>query len=184
MIFKKKRRLNTENTIKDIENNVVMLVPANNNKQLAEQFDYLTEQQRVRDAKITELLCVYVSAYNDKVEANKKYKSIILWFCIVVLSIFTLLFAGTIVVFLQNEIGNIRIEGVISLVSICITYLSLIVGVLTIVAKHIFPAKEEKNITEIVKAIQENDFQNKKENIKAHFQEEKMNQKKGRKKDR
>ena len=38
---------------------------------------------------------------------------------------------------------------------------------LEIIAKYIFPKNEEKNITEIVKAIQNNDLEDKRINIKT-----------------
>ena len=51
------------------------------------------------------------------------------------------------------------------LISVCITFLTLIVSILKIITKYVFPKKEEEYITRIVEIIQNNDLENKKENI-------------------
>lgn len=45
----------------------------------------------------------------------------------------------------------------------------MIIGILTIIAKYVFPEKEEEYITRIVEIIQNNDLENKKENIAAQL---------------
>lgn len=60
---------------------------------------------------------------------------------------------------------NNSINSLVEVISVCITFLSLIIGVLTIITKYVFPEKEEEYITRIVEIIQNNDLENKKENI-------------------
>lgn len=174
---KRHNRTDTEKIIQDITRQVSFVVPARNNEQLAEP-DYLTNEQRIRDKKITQLLNAYVVDYQEKTSKNRLYKDVVFWFSVATLGIFTVIFAFFIVIQVVWRQNSMATEDVVSLVSVCITYLTLVVGILKIITKHIFPAKEEKNITEIVKTIQDNDFQNKKENLKAHFQEEKLGGKK------
>ena len=65
----------------------------------------------------------------------------------------------------NSEITNI--ENVIQLVSVCVTFLGLIVGLLQTITKYVFPENDEEYITRIVELIQKNDLENKKENIKV-----------------
>ena len=51
--------------------------------------------------------------------------------------------------------------------SVCLTFLTLIVGILKIITKYVFPVNDEEYITRIVELIQNNDLENKKENIRA-----------------
>ena len=53
------------------------------------------------------------------------------------------------------------------MIAVCITFLSSVIGILTIITKYVFPEKEEEYITRIVEIIQTNDLENKRENIKA-----------------
>lgn len=59
------------------------------------------------------------------------------------------------------------VPNVIQLISVCITFLGLIVGLLQTITKYVFPENEEEYITRIVELIQNNDLENKKENIKV-----------------
>ena len=73
--------LNIEDSFKDINN-------ANNLDDLNEQYvdKFATVQQKYRDEHITKLLELYVNFYSDKTKANKKYKTILFYFCLSVIS--------------------------------------------------------------------------------------------------
>lgn len=135
--------------------------------------NYTTKQQRLRDKKVTELLEHYVAAYKYKNQSNKWYKSILVGCSCSILIAFSVVF-----IVLICNIGftksNSSMNELVELISICITFLTLIVGILKIVAKYVFPDKEEEYITRIVEIIQNNDLENKKENIKV---QSRMNQK-------
>lgn len=64
----------------------------------------------------------------------------------------------------KNEMsaGNVA-----KLISVCVTFLTLIVGIMTIITKYVFPENEEEYITRIVEIIQNNDLEHKKENIRV-----------------
>ncbi len=75
------------------------------------------------------------------------------------------------IVFIRNVDFNGEansIPEVIQFISVCVTFLGLIVGLLQIITKYVFPENEEEYITRIVELIQNNDLENKKENIKVH----------------
>ena len=127
---------------------------------------YATRQQKSRDRKITELLSTYVEAYNYKSKSNKWYKGILFFICVGILIIFCISF----ILFIRNVDFNGEansVVDVIQLISVCITFLGLIVGLLKIITKYVFPENEEEYITRIVELIQNNDLENKKENIKV-----------------
>ena len=46
------------------------------------------------------------------------------------------------------------------------SFISLVIGLLTIITKYFFPESDEQYITKIVETIQQNDLENKKENAK------------------
>lgn len=127
---------------------------------------YMTKQQRLRDKEVTELLSLYVSGYKYKNKSNKWYKGILLGLCSLILLVFSGVF---IFLVLKVDFANAEssVSSVIELISVCITFLTLIVGILTIITKYVFPENEEQYITKIVEIIQNNDLENKKENIRA-----------------
>lgn len=128
--------------------------------------EYTTDQQRARDKEITTLLQLYVKAYEYKNKSNKLYKGILFGACVGILIAFT-----TALIILVNKLSissdNTSVEAVVQLVSVCITFLTLIVGILKIITKYVFPVNDEAYITRIVELIQNNDLENKKENIKV-----------------
>ena len=130
--------------------------------------EFTTGQQRIRDKKITELLQLYVDAYNYKNKSNKWYKGILFGICSVILLAFTV----TLIVVIAKFGGSPNeksIDSIVQLVTVCITFLTLIVGILKIITKYVFPVKDEEYITRIVEMIQNNDLENKKENIRVRI---------------
>ena len=124
------------------------------------------DSKKSRDRKITELLSTYVEVYNYKSKSNKWYKGILFFICVGILVAFCISF----IVFICNVDFNGQansVPNVIQLISVCITFLGLIVGLLQTITKYVFPENEEEYITRIVELIQNNDLENKKENIKV-----------------
>lgn len=128
--------------------------------------EYTTHEQRLRDKKITELLDQYVHAYRYKNKSNKWYKGLLFGVCTLILLTFSVVFIR---LMYNIDISNTTpsIEAVVQLISVCITFLTLIVGIIKIITKYVFPEKEEEYITRIVEIIQKNDLENKKENIRV-----------------
>ncbi len=126
----------------------------------------MTEEQLNRDKQITKLLRHYVDFYKDKIETNKKYKNFLFWICMVILLCFSLIFGCVVAyaVVLSNN-DNMFINNVYNVISVSVTFITLIIGILTIITKYVFPQDDEKYITQIVELIQTNDLENKKENI-------------------
>ena len=60
-----------------------------------------------------------------------------------------------------------QISNLVAFVTACISFVSLIIGLLTIITKYFFPENDEQYITKIVEIIQNNDFKNKQE-IRSH----------------
>lgn len=124
---------------------------------------YATDEQNMRDKQITRLLAAYVSTYEDKVRKNKEYRSNILWTCITI----TVLFAVVLALLPFQVLGGEMEAGdVVSFATACVSFLTLIVGLLHIVTKYVFPENDEEYITRIVEMIQTNDLKNKQENAK------------------
>lgn len=126
--------------------------------------EYTTREQRLRDRKITELLSQYVDAYTYKNKSNKWYKGVMFGTCLLILISFCIVF----IILMFKGIGygdKVSTKGIVQLISVCVTFLTLIVSILKTITKYVFPKKEEEYITRIVEIIQNNDLENKKENI-------------------
>ncbi len=124
---------------------------------------FVTKEQKKRDEYITELLKLYVSSYNNKVESSKKYRAAILCVCLLIVVIFAIALVVVSIKVIGNG-NNVRIQGLIAFISACVSFVSSIIGLLTIITKYFFPKDDEKYITTIVESIQRNDLKNKKEN--------------------
>lgn len=156
------------NELDSISNSLTFFHPVDNDNDMNKAYvdTYATRQQKARDRKITELLTTYVETYNYKSKSNKWYKGILFFICVGILVTFCISF----IIFICNVDFNREansIPDVIQLISVCVTFLGLIVGLLQTITKYVFPENEEEYITRIVELIQNNDLENKKENIKV-----------------
>ena len=156
------------NELDSISDSLTFFHPVDNDNDINKAYvdTYATRQQKSRDRKITELLSTYVETYNYKSKRNKWYKGILFFICVGILVAFCISF----IVFISNVDFNGEansIPDVIQLISVCVTFLGLIVGLLQTITKYVFPENEEEYITRIVELIQNNDLENKKENIKV-----------------
>ena len=121
-----------------------------------------TAEHSKREKYITKLLEVYVDAYSEKVIANKKYRCVFFWMCVVIVVVV----GFAVLSFLHqvcNNSGNIN--DTLQVIAVCITGLGAIIGLAKIIAKHLFPLDGEKHIAEIVHTIQNNTLQQKMVNI-------------------
>ena len=134
-----------------------------------EELDYkdpfVTKEQKKRDEHITRLLDEYVSFYESKVKHSKVCRYIILIPCVLII----LAFSG-LLIFLSLKVLNVdsdlKIQDVVAFITACISFFSLIIGLLTIITKYFFPENDEQYITQIVESIQKNDLENKRENAR------------------
>lgn len=166
------KRSDYQDTFSQILRSVGFIQKVNNDEEMDKAYidEYTTDQQKLRDRKITELLEQYVDAYRYKNQSNKWYKGILFGMCVVILVSFCIAFIVWIFK-ISGAKDEASVEGVVQLVSVCVTFLALIVSILKIITKYVFPKKEEEYITRIVEIIQNNDLENKKENIKVKMKE-------------
>jgi H+/Cl- antiporter ClcA len=88
--------------------------------------------------------------------------------CSIILLAFTVALIVLVVRF-DGSTNEKSIESVVQLITACVTFLTLIVSILKIITKYVFPANDEEYITRIVEIIQNNDLENKKENIRVRI---------------
>lgn len=130
---------------------------------------FMTEQHKERDQKITTLLEQYVRFYTHKIDQNYKYKKILFWTCMIYLIVFGIAFFKILCFYSYNLFHlnkNLNTGMIVELITLSLSLLSLIFGVLTIITKYLFPQEDEKYITTIVELIQKNDLEHKIANMK------------------
>lgn len=128
-------------------------------------FNNKTDEEKTRDSLISDLLGHYVGAYKSKVTTQKLFRIILFCVSIAIIVAFTVIFIVVLAKF-DFSADLKTTESLIGLISMCVTFLTSLIGVLKIIVKYCFPENDEKYITEIVKAVQQNDLENKKENLK------------------
>ena len=126
---------------------------------------FVTLQQKKRDQKITELLTEYVNFYKKKVRHSTICRYLILTPCVLIILGFAVLL-GYFALRIVHAAAPLEIGDLVSFVTACVSFISLIIGLLTIITKYFFPENDEQYITAIVEAIQKNDLENKRENAK------------------
>lgn len=132
--------------------------------------NFQTREQKNRDREISKLLQKYVATYENKVTTQNKYRHIIFWFFLILTGVLSIIFCG-LVIFFGIKIDSIDVPGVVSLISVGITFLTALISLLQIVTKYCFPEKDEEYITKIVESIQSNDLEHKLANIKLRQQD-------------
>lgn len=130
----------------------------------------ITKEQKKRDEYITRLLGKYVSFYENKIHHSKICRYIILIPCMVIIIAFSglLIFLSLTVLSVDSDL---KIQDLVAFITACVSFISLIIGLLTIITKYFFPENDEQYITTIVEAIQRNDLENKRENARYKHNE-------------
>ena len=105
---------------------------------------FVTLQQKKRDQKITYLILAP---------------------CVLIILGFAVLL-GYFALRIVHATAPLEMGDLVAFVTACISFISLIIGLLTIITKYFFPENDEQYITAIVEAIQKNDLENKRENAK------------------
>lgn len=135
--------------------------PSEVEKDLLRRAPFVTDEEDTRDIWITDLLGIYVDAYEEKMERNRDYRSYILWTCVSIIVLLAIVLALLPFQVLEGN-GGMKMGDVVSFITAIGSFLALIVGMLHVITEYVFPKDDEKYITEIVKAIQENDLKNRK----------------------
>lgn len=138
--------------------------------------NFQTQEQKRRDSEITTLLQQYVISYTNKVSMQKGYRLTLLILCASIIGLFA---GGFLFIAIYSILrpSKINTQEVISLISVCITFLTSILGLAQIITKYCFPENDEEYITKIVEAIQSNDLQNKLANMNVRENPEKDSEK-------
>ena len=110
---------------------------AETEEELGYKDPFVTKEQKKRDEHITRLLDKYVSFYESKVEHSKICRYIILIPCVAIILAFSVL-----LIFLSLKVLNVDseldIQDVVAFITACISFISLIIGLLTIITKYFF----------------------------------------------
>ena len=127
-----------------------------------------TEQQKARDEEITSLLRKYVEAYKNKIDTQKTFRNTLFIGAAILVGILTavVIFVSVWTV-LSIRTVSIDTTAMISIITVCVTLLTSIIGLFQIITRFSFPEDDEKYITTIVDSIQKNDFEHKKANMKS-----------------
>lgn len=122
------------------------------------QDPYQTEEQLKRDSTITKLLTEYYEAYVRKGKMRMYLQQGIWGLCAVFVmgSIIALLFLTQKVVFHSDELSDLNV--IVGFVTAFVSFAGLVFGLMTIITRFAFPENDEQYITDIVKAIQDNDY--------------------------
>lgn len=129
---------------------------------------FSTDEGNHRDHSITRLLRLYVDAYEDKMTRNRGYRETILNTC-VILIVGMVLVVALLPFQVLEEGSGLEMADVVSYVTAIGALVGLIAGMLHVVTEYAFPKEDEKYITEIVRAIQENDLKNREVTAKYKY---------------
>ena len=114
---------------------------------------YVTQEQQNRDEQITELLTQYVQCYRNKVKQTRVYR----WIIIIPSIAIIVSFAAVLIYFvckIANSGKDLDMSNLVAFITSCISFVSLVIGLLKIITKYFFPENEEQYITTIVESIQ------------------------------
>lgn len=109
----------------------------------------------IRDHFVTILFKKYIEKYQNKVDSDKTYKKIIFWASGVLLLAFLVLIYIIAIGLLQKGTATIHLATALTAIA---SISGCIFGIINTIVKYVFPVKEEKYITDIVKSIQHNDY--------------------------
>ena len=155
------RSVNSKVTSKTPLEKAVNLSP--NDRQLATD-PFATFEQTKRDSSISDLLCAYTEAYKKKQGKNRIYRDFLFYSCLTIVVLISISLLVITIVFLCRMPSSI--SDLVTLITILATFSGSIIGILKVITEYVFPQGDEKYITTIVKAVQQNDLDNKRELIK------------------
>ena len=113
------------------------------------------EQYDNRDELYTELLKHYIDTTKLKNNNNKKYKKVFFW--VVVCAFVALVATPITATFIVLYNGLTDTAAIIALVGGAVSAIPAVIVLPQIIAQHLFPTDEDKNMIDLVKSMQEND---------------------------
>lgn len=116
--------------------------------------------REARDEITTELYKKYKDHFKEHNDFKHNYKIELYKLCVRLLVLLTLgIIACILTVIIKGDLSLAEILSVI--ITASVTYVSSIVSILTIIAKHLFPLNEEQYVNDIVKSIIDADLKSK-----------------------
>ncbi len=131
-----------------------------------------TLEQARRDRTISKLLSIYVDSYENKMKQSRRSRRALLIISLSIVICFSIIL-GVLALAICISSESLNVSDIVAFITACISFISLIIGLLTIITKYFFPENDEKHITEIVQSIQNNDLKNKRESAKHQFEAQK-----------
>jgi hypothetical protein len=133
-----------------------------------------TNHQNHRDYLTSLFFQNYVNTQKDKLDFRNKWRKVLsigagISVMIIVLALMIL---PVIFIFVMPQ-KNTVFENIITLIATIVPLTSALIGILTIVTKYVFPENDDQSVTDIVKAILSNDYENRKLDI-AHEENSKI----------
>ncbi len=108
-----------------------------------------------RDELYADLLSNYIEQSKEKADKNVEYKQA---FFYIVMAAFCLMILLPLVAIIIVAIrGDNNATAIVALSTSAVSILSAIIILPKIIAKHLFPTDEDKNMIDLVKSMQEND---------------------------
>jgi len=147
-----------------------------------DSFDMAHQDSMIEHAsKYTALLDVYVSNSSKNLSQKITFKSVFFYFSISSLSVITILFFIACIgaIFLQKA-DALNVTALSAVGTTFASVLSMYIVIPRIIAKYLFNIKEDQNMTEIIKSIQNYDERVDLHNIKQ-YSNVKTNKKKAKK---
>ena len=118
------------------------------------------ENRTNRDATTTDLYDSYLKHFKSSSKFKNIHKYCLFWVCIVIMLLLTSAIVAAIVLLIEHTAEMDILLGV--LIPACVTYIGSLLGILKIIAKHLFQTNEEQNINDLVKVIIDSDLKGKK----------------------
>ena len=129
-------------------------------KDLPKKYDppFETQEQSLRDQHVTDLLYTYVDTYKTRTKCNFVLKLIVFLGAMIWISVFVIIIYQT----ANRTLFERLFTNTATTITVCVSGIASILGILKIIVTYLFPADEEKYITQIVQLIQDNDLETKK----------------------
>ncbi len=125
------------------------------NEEYAEQLISVHAEFVKRNGKLTDLLDDYINQRRERITTNNFLKKFIFWFFVSLLGILTI----SVVSFFLLNTDISTIPAMVSLLSVCATYLASLIAVFEIMSKYLFPIDEEKDTITMIQTVINNDVQ-------------------------
>lgn len=136
--------------------------PSDNERIDQNHFEYVERQTSEyglqydnRDKLYTRLLDHYITTTETKNERNRAYKAIFFWFTMIAFALLIIFpFASIIVIAFTDPTD---VTAIATIASGVISAISAVIILPKIIAVHLFPTDEDKNMIDLVKNMQSND---------------------------